>query len=316
MLTLPNRVQVVEVGPRDGLQSLDRWIDTDRKVRMIDRLSAAGFPVIEATSFARPDAVPNLRDADTVMARIQRRPGTVYRALVPNERGAERAVSAGVDAMVGLVTVSETYTVKNQNMSVPNAVDQAGRAFSRAASAGIHFTMAIGMALFCPYEGVIPPEDALDVLATLHSFGIGSFYFAGSTGMEDPRHVHDLIAAALARFPDIRIGFHVHNVAGFGPANVVAAVSAGASFIEGSICGIGGGTAMPSAIGSVGNLATEDIVHLLNEAGVETGIDTAEARSAAVGVGDLLGVRPASHVVHAGTRQDLLDRTASAGGGR
>src|SRR5205085_11780621 len=124
VLNLPERITLSEVGPRDGLQSLDRWIDTDTKIAMIDRLSRAGFPVIEVTGFARTSVIPNLKDAEEVCARIQRRPGTVYRALVPNARGAERALDARLDELLGLITVSETYLRKNQNMSLPEAVEQ------------------------------------------------------------------------------------------------------------------------------------------------------------------------------------------------
>lgn len=308
MLDLPKRATVVEVGPRDGLQSLDRWIPTDRKVAMVDRLSAAGFAVIEVTGFAHPRVIPHLRDAEAVMAQITRRPGTIYRALVPNAKGAARAADAKVDEMLGLLTVSETYCRKNQNMSVDQAIDQAAMALDIATRAGVRFVMAMGMSFFCPYEGRIPEGRTLDVFTRLYERGIRRFYLAGSLGMEDPRHVNTVFRRIRDRWSDVEVGFHVHNVAGMGAANVVAALDGGASSVEGSICGLGGGIVMPATMGSVGNLATEDIVHLLNEMGVETGIDTREALRAAQEIAALLGMEPASYVTRCGTRADVLER--------
>jgi hydroxymethylglutaryl-CoA lyase len=308
VLTLPAKATVVEVGPRDGLQSFPRPVDTQTKIRMIDRLSEAGFPVIEVTGFAHPRVIPNLADAEAVFAGIRRRPGIVYRGLVPNARGAERARKAGVDEMLGLVTVSERYLTKNQNMDMDTAVAQNVESFRIAEAAGIAFTMALGMALWCPYEGLIPVERTLDVLGRFHEAGIRRFYFAGSVGMEDPAHVNRLFTAARARHPDAELGWHVHNVAGFGAANVVAALDGGATRIEGSICGVGGGIAMPGAMGTVGNLPTEDVVHLLNEMGVVTGIATEAAIAASRDVAALLGIEARSHVAHGGTRRDILAR--------
>ena len=152
MLNLPKKVTVVEVGPRDGLQSFPNWVETDTKVEMIDRLSAVGYPVIEVTNFAHPKVIPNLSDAEEVMARIKRRPGTVYRALVPNARGAERAAKTDCDEMLGLITVSKTYLAKNQNMERDEAIDQGVKAFEIAEKAGAKFIMALGMALWCPLK--------------------------------------------------------------------------------------------------------------------------------------------------------------------
>lgn len=310
MLKLPEKVRVVEVGPRDGLQSFHRWVDTDTKVAMIDRLSAAGFPVIEATSFARPSVVPHLKDAELVLGRIQRRPGTAYRALVPNAKGAERAVASGlVDELLGLITVSETYLAHNQNMTLDRAIAEGIRAFEIASARGVGFTMALGMSMWCPYEGRVPEANALAVLARFWDAGLRRFYFAGSVGMEDPRHVHNLFRMAIERHPGIELGYHVHNVPGFGVANVLAALDAGASFLEGSICGVGGGIAMPTNMGMVGNLPTEDIVHLLNSCGISTGLDTAQVLGCAREIGRMLDMEPLSHLSRCGTREELLERT-------
>jgi hydroxymethylglutaryl-CoA lyase len=311
----PTKVAVVEVGPRDGLQSFHRWVDTDVKVAMIDRLTDVGFPVIEAASFSHPKSVPLLRDSEEVFRRIKRRPGTLYRALVPNAKGAERAVASGVDEILGLTTVSEAYTQKNQRMSVAEAADQACKAFEIAERAGLRFVMALGMAFWCAYEGRIPEERVLVLLARLYAAGMRRFYLAGSVGMEDPRHVNNLFRLILERWPDIDVGYHVHNLSGAGTANLIAAVDAGASSVEGSICGIGGGMTMPSALGAVGNLPSEDIVHLLNESGVDTGIQTQEIQQAARDIASMLGIEARSHVTRNGTRLDVSARAAAGAHG-
>jgi hydroxymethylglutaryl-CoA lyase len=308
VLNLPQRITISEVGPRDGLQSLDKWIDTDTKVAMIDRLSRAGFPVIEVTGFARSTVIPNLKDAEEVCGRIQRRPGTVYRALVPNARGADRAVGANLGEMLGLITVSETYLRKNQNMSLDQAVDEAIKCFRIADGAGVGFVMALGVAMWCAYEGAIPQDKTIAVLRRLRDGGIRRFYLAGSMGMEDPVMVASLFRRAASELPDCEFGYHVHNLSGWGTANVLAAVDAGASFVEGSICGIGGGIAMPTSVAGVGNLPTEDLVALFEAMGVRTGIAPAEAAAASREIAAMLGIEPRSHVAHIGTRAELLEQ--------
>lgn len=308
MLNLPDRITLSEVGPRDGLQSLDKWIDTDVKVAMIDRLSRAGFPVIEVTGFARNTVIPNLRDAEEVCARIQRCPGTVYRALVPNARGAERALGSKLDELLGLITVSETYLRKNQNMSLEEAVEQGIKCFRTADAAGVGFVMAVGVALWCTYEGPIPPDKTIGLMRRFRNAGIKRFYIAGSMGMEDPRQVGSMFRRIADELPDCEVGYHVHNLSGCGTANVLAAVDAGAKFIEGSICGIGGGIAMPTSVASVGNLPTEDLVAMFEAMGVRTGVTSEEAVAASREIAAMLGIEPRSHAAQVGTRAELLQQ--------
>jgi hydroxymethylglutaryl-CoA lyase len=308
MLNLPESITLSEVGPRDGLQSLDRWIETDTKIAMIDRLSRAGFPVIEITGFVRNSVIPNLRDAEEVCARIQRRRGIIYRALVPNARGAERAVDSKLDELLGLLTVSETYLRKNQNMTMDEAIDQGIKCFRIADAAGMGFVMALGVAMWCAYEGPIPQDKTIAVLRRLHDGGIRRFYLAGSMGMEDPMMVASLFRRAVKEFPGCEFGYHVHNLSGQGTANVLAAVDAGASFIEGSICGIGGGIAMPTSVASVGNLPTEDLVCLFENMGVRTGVSPQEAVAASREIAALLGITPGSHASQIGTRDEMMNQ--------
>jgi hydroxymethylglutaryl-CoA lyase len=306
VLSLPDAVTVVEVSARDGLQSFHRWVDTDVKVAMVDRLSDVGFPVVEVTNFAHPRVIPHLKDAEEVMARITRKPGVVYRAQAPNARGAERAVASNAQEILGLIAASETYNLKNQNMSLEKGIEAALATFRIADTAHTPFVMAIAMAMFCAYEGRIAEAHVLELVRRLHNGGIKRYYYAGSLGMEEPRHVNTLIRMTLDRFPDVEVGFHVHNLAGNGMANIVAALDAGASSIEGSICGIGGGIMTPTTMGAVGNLATEDIVHLLNELNVKTGVATDDVIAAAWDVAKLIDITPRSHVTASGTRAQVM----------
>jgi hydroxymethylglutaryl-CoA lyase len=309
---LPASVTLVDVAARDGIQSFPRPVETATKVALVDRLSETGLPVIEVTGFAHPRVIPNLKDAEEVCARIRRKPGVVYRGLVPNARGAERGIKTGLDELLGLITVSEAYNRKNQNMTLAEGIEEAIRSFRIVEASGKRWVMALGMSMWCPYEGRIEPERVMSLLDRFRNAGMRRFYLAGSLGMEDPRHVSELIGRALDRHPDIELGFHVHNLAGTGLANVLAALDAGATFIEGAICGIGGGIAMPKTIASVGNLATEDIVHMLNEMGVRTGVETATIAAAARDAAKLLGIEAASHTAHIGTRADVMEGARKA----
>jgi hydroxymethylglutaryl-CoA lyase len=310
-LQLPNSIIVAEVGPRDGLQSFPRWIDTDVKVAIIDRLSDLGLPVIEVSNFAHPNVIPHLRDAEEVFERIKRQPGTVYRALVPNARGAERATKVRVDEMLGLLTISATYTRKNQNMTIDRAIEQNLESFRIAERNKTPFVMAIGMAFWCAYEGLIAEGDVIAVVRRLHDGGIRRFYLAGSLGMEDPAHVNRLFARLGELFSDAAFGFHIHNLSGMATANIFAALDAGVQWLEGAICGIGGGIAMPTKLGSVGNFPTEDLVAMLAEMGIETGIDPERVIAASHDIAKMLGIDPQSHRGSGATRKSVMKLASS-----
>ena len=286
-------------------------IDTATKVAIVDRLSDLGLPVIEVSSFAHPKVVPHLRDADEVFERIRRRPGIVYRALVPNARGAERAAAARVDEMLGLITISATYTRKNQNMTIDQAIEQNLASFGIAESHSIPFVMALGMAFWCAYEGKIPEDDVIAVVRRLHDGGIHRFYLAGSLGMEDPAHVNRLFLRLANLFPNASFGFHIHNLSGMATANILAALDAGAAWLESAICGIGGGIAMPGKIGSVGNFPTEDLVSMLAEMGIETGIDPERTVALSREIATILGIDPQSHRGNGATRKSVTELAAT-----
>ncbi|HVJ60540.1 MAG TPA: hydroxymethylglutaryl-CoA lyase [Burkholderiaceae bacterium] len=303
---LPDKILLVDVAARDGLQSLPKWVDTDTKVWLCNRLTDLGVPVVEVASFAHPKVVPNMRDAEEVFARIRRKPGVVYRGQAPNARGAHRAVEAKVGEMLGLITVSETYTRHNQNMSNDQAVDQNILSFNVAEREGIPFVMALGMAFWCPYEGLIPEEKVVDLVGRFRNAGIKRQYLAGSLGMEDPAHVNRLFRRLYAEFPDVELGFHVHNLSGMATANILAALDAGVHWLEGAICGIGGGMAIPSSVGSCGNFPLEDLVTMLEECGVRTGMDAVRVQEAAREIGERLAIEVRSHRGAGATREIIM----------
>jgi len=303
---IPEKMLLVDVAPRDGLQSLPKWISTDDKVWLCDRLTDLGVPVVEVASFAHPKVVPNMRDAEEVFARIKRKPGVVYRGQAPNVRGAHRAIEAKVGEMLGLITVSETYTHHNQNMTNAECVEQNIQMFRLAERANIPFVAAVGMAFWCPYEGLVPDEAAIDIVGRFYNAGIKRQYLAGSIGMEDPTHVNRLYKKLYAKFPGIELGFHIHNLSGMATANIVAAMDAGVHWLEGAICGIGGGMAIPTTVGEVGNFPLEDLVAMLDEMGVKTGLDPRKTIEASKEISKRLGIRIASHRATGCTREDVM----------
>ena len=304
-MRFPSYIPVVDVTARDGLQSLTRWIDTDTKVKLIDRLSDAGYKTIEVSGFGSERALPMLKDAEQVFERIQRRKGVVYRGLAPNAYGAKRAVFANVDEVIGLTVASATYLKKNQNMDPQKAIDEAIQAFRIADSHQKSYVVAIGMSFWCPYEGLISPDSVLEIIRQFHHAGIRKMYLAGSVGMEDPRRVNELFARVLELYPSIELGFHVHNLSGMGSANILAALDAGASWLEGATCGLGGGIAMPKTLGSVGNYPSEDLARLLEVCGVRTDVTALDALEAAKDIALMLDLEPRTYSLLGCTREEI-----------
>jgi hydroxymethylglutaryl-CoA lyase len=307
-------VTIVEVAPRDGLQSLPDTYPTEVKVELVELLAATGVPKIEVTGFVRPDVIPQLADGEEVFRRIRRRPGVVYRALCPNRRGAERAVAAGADEIVGLVTASETYSRKNSNMTVAESLDQAAATAEVARAAGTPMVMAIGVCTFCPYEGELPDERTLSIVGRLRGEGIDEVYLATSVGVDAPRRVHRLFSLVRERWPELRLGLHAHNTNGMALANALAAMDAGATVFEGSVCGIGGGIRMPHGMAHYGNVATEDLAQMFAEMDVETGVDLSALIAAGKRIRDLLGLETSfGYAANGGTKADILALAETAG---
>lgn len=307
-MKFPERVEIVEVSPRDGLQSLNRVISTSDKLKMIDLLTDVGFRTIEVTSLVRPDAVPQLADADRLLSRLPERAGVAYRVLVANRRGAERAVDAGVDRVLGLVSCSETYSRENQGMPVAQAMEEMRAAHELCRAAGIDFTAGLALAFFCPYEGETPPERPLSMVDELVEAGVERLYVAASMGMANPAQVHSLCSTILRRHPGLSLGVHLHDTNGMALASALAAMDAGARWFEGSICGIGGAVKMPMTLLDIGNVASEDLVSMLEGMGIDTGVDLGALRHVGWEIAELLDVEPRGRFLRSGTGAELMWR--------
>ena len=302
-------IVVQEVGPRDGLQIEPAWVETADKVALIDGLSRAGFSRIEVSSFVSPKAVPVLADAADVFAGIARAPGVVYSALVPNVRGAERAVAAAVGEMNLVMSASESHNLSNlrmtQEQSFAGLADVAALARHHASAVNVSLSCSFG----CPMEGDVPQQDVLDWCARfVDELGVHGITLCDTTGMAYPTQVRALTEAVRTRWPGIELTLHFHNTRGMGLANVLAAIDAGADRFDASLGGIGG---CPYAPGATGNVCTEEVVHALELMGYDTGVDLALLLQAAASLQELVGHEVPSQIVKAGRRLDLHPRPAA-----
>ncbi|MFM7224163.1 MAG: hydroxymethylglutaryl-CoA lyase [Actinomycetota bacterium] len=266
----PGRVTIREVGPRDGLQD-EASVSVADRVALVDACSATGLSAIEAVAFVSPSAVPAMAGAAEVLAGIERRPGVVISALVPNERGARNAVAAGADEIELVVSASETHNRRNVGRSVADSLVGAHEVGAVARAAGPPLTAVVGTAFGCPFEGDVPPERVGQLAGHLVDAGATRITFGDTTGLATPRRVHDLLdALERAGIGPDRIGLHFHDTRGAALANIVTGLERGITRYDAAVGGLGG---CPFAPGSSGNVATEDLVHLLDDMGVETGID-------------------------------------------
>jgi hydroxymethylglutaryl-CoA lyase len=296
------RIFIHDVVARDGLQIEPAWVPTARKIEIIDQLSQTGVAKIEATAFVSAEAVPNLRDAADVMAGIRRNPAVSYAALVPNARGAERAMAAKVDEIVLVVSASETHNRANVRRSVAASFAGFGEIFSALRGGGIGAVGAIATAFGCPFEGVIAPAQVLDCVARYVDLGVRGITFGDTTGMANPRQVEQLAGAVERRFPGLELTLHFHNTRGMGLANVLAGLAAGVVRFEGCLGGLGG---CPFAPGATGNVCTEDLVHMLEAMGYDTGIDLDRLLAASRRLREIVGHELPGQVVKAGKASDL-----------
>jgi hydroxymethylglutaryl-CoA lyase len=287
-----NAVQIVEVGPRDGLQSYAEQVPTATKIALIERLVAAGLTDIEATSFAHPKVVPHLADAAEVMRALPRDNEVRYRALVPNLKGALRAIDAGVDLVVAFISASATYSERNQNMTIDHALEQLEAISAVAREARIGFVAGISMAFGSPYEGETRPDDVLRLVERCVALRPEHLYVADTIGVAPPALVDAMCAAIHVRWPELSLAVHLHGADARGLDGAVAAVRAGVAQVETSICGLGGPVVRSPGAPLVGNLATEEVVRTFAEQGIETGLDPGAIRSAARDVAALLGMAP------------------------
>ncbi len=300
------RAHIVEVLLRDGLQTMvheSNWHvpTTAEKLELITRLADAGIPELEVTGFVHPKVIPMLADADEIVRRLPDRPGTVFRALVPNLRGAQRALAAGCTKMSLLIVASETYNKKNSNMTVAQNVEQIRLVTELCAGEGIATNVSMGICFLCPYEGVVPEERVLSLIETFMGFGVREISIADSIGMANPRLVGDRVKAISRRWPDLRLGVHLHDRTGMALANIVAAYENGATIFESCTGGYGGGISMPVSVLGMGNVPTEDVVHLFGEMGVETGVDLDALRLTSAHAAQIIGLPSQAKVARYGT---------------
>ena len=299
---------IQEVGTRDGFQIEARFIPTAEKIALIDALSLCGLAKIEVTSFTSPKAIPALADADEVMRGIRRQPGVVYTALVPNLRGAERAIAAGTDELNLVMSASETHNLLNLRMTRAQSVARLLEVVELAKGTGVALNVSLSTTFGCPMEGDVPKAAVLDLAEGFLNRGVKGITLCDTTGMAHPRQVGGLSAAFRSRFPQAELTLHLHNTRGMGLANVLAALGAGVDRFDASLGGLGG---CPYAPGATGNVCTEDLVHMLQAMGQAMDVDLPHLLAAARSLPGLLGHDVPGQVMHAGRSQDLHPVPAS-----
>lgn len=269
-MSYPSRVKIVEVGPRDGLQNEKEFIPTDIKVELVNRLSHAGFENVEAASFVSPKWVPQMADGAEVMATIDRRPGTIYSVLTPNMRGFEGALAAKADEVVIFAAASEAFSQRNINCSIEESLERFAPVAQAAKEAGMRLRGSISCSFGCPYEGAVAPANVLKVGKRLIELGCDEIDVADTIGVGTARQVYEVMRMVTEHIDPVHVSGHFHNTYGQAIANIVAAMQAGIHIFHSSVAGLGG---CPYAKGATGNVATEDVLFLMQGLDIETGID-------------------------------------------
>jgi hydroxymethylglutaryl-CoA lyase len=298
MSELPPRISLREVGPRDGLQNEDP-VPTEGKVALINALSRTGVRRIEAVSFVRPDAIPQMADAAEVWDQIERNPDVRYSALVPNLRGAQRAVDAGFTEIEVVISASDTHNRRNINRTTDESLAELPAIVELVHAYGATLQVIVATAWGCPYEGDVPVSRVLYVVGRALAAGADSIAYGDTTGMATPTRVTQLVEETRAAHPGVPLGLHFHNTRGTGLANVLAALQLGVDDFDASVGGLGG---CPEAPGATGNIASEELVHMLEDMGVDTGVDLAALIEVAAQAERLVGHELPSQVLRAGPR--------------
>lgn len=283
---LPPDVTIYEVGPRDGLQNESRLIPTDDKVAFIDALSVTGVQAIEITSFVNPKWIPQLADAAEVSRRIVRRPGVIYSALVPNRQGLESAMAAGMKEVAVFMSASETHNRKNVNKSIAATLEAFRDTVPAALDAGLRVRAYVSTVYGCPYEGAVDPNQAVALCRALRALGCYQVSLGDTIGVANPRQVRDVLTRVLAEIPRAEVAVHFHDTRGTALANILVSVEMGITTVDSALGGLGG---CPYAPGASGNVATEDVVYMLEGMGVRTGIDVDTLMEASRLVSTLVG---------------------------
>ena len=301
---VPARIDIIEVGPRDGFQMETTFIPTELKIATLDRLSASGLGAVEVTSFVHPRVIPQMADAAEVMAGMARRDGVQYLALVPNRRGAERALAAGADALRLVVCATETYNRRNVGLSVDESLRQFAEIVELGAEHGVPVSAVMAAAFGCPFEGAVSDDTVMTLARRFVDAGTHQVGLGDSAGLANPLQVRRLLRRYRAEV-DHPLWLHLHDTRGFGIANTMAALEEGVTRFDTSFGGLGG---CPIMQGASGNVSTEDLLYLCAEMGIETGVDLDAVREASRHVQDFLGRPLASRVLQAGTRDELVAR--------
>lgn len=303
--SLPGHTRLVEVGLRDGLQAVTGFVSTEHKLELLQGILAAGFTTVEITSFAHPKVLPQFADAERVIADAPRRDGVSYRALVPNLRGAQRACDTDIDEIVAVIPVDEMTALKNQNATPAHLLGDFEKIVVEAHASGKRVCAAVATAFFAPCRGPVDTAELDAVVNGVVESGADSLYLAGTSGMESPVEFEQGVRRVKQRYPELPVGVHLHNRNGFGAVNALASLGAGADWIEASFGGLGGDLWFPGDPSVLGNMAMEDLVTLLDQLGIATGIDL-DAYLAVVRNGAAhTGVPSYSFVSRGGTRRDL-----------
>jgi len=293
---LPARVRVVEVGPRDGLQNEPGRVPLEAKLALVEALAEAGLPAVEAGAFVSPKWVPQMADTAELLARLRRRPGTAYPVLVPNEKGLEAALAAGVAEIAVFGAASESFSKRNINASIAESLARFRPVCAQALAAGLRVRGYVSCVLGCPYEGAVAPERVAEVAEALAELGCYEVSLGDTIGVGTPGRAVAMLETVLRRLPAERLALHFHDTWGQALANVLACLETGVATVDSSVAGLGG---CPYAKGASGNLATEDLLYLLHGLGIETGVDLEAVAAAGRRVCAALGRPPASRVAQA-----------------
>ena len=307
-MKLPKRVKLVDVGPRDGLQNEPGVVATAVKVELIDRLSEAGLPVIEATSFVSPKWVPQMSDNAQVMAGIKRRPGVSYPVLVPNMKGLEAALAAGVEEIAGFAAATEAFSRRNTNCSIAESFERFGPVCEAALRAGMKVRGYISVVLGCPFEGEVDPKVVADISERLFQMGCYEISLGDTIGVGTPGETQRMIETVARRTPIEKLGGHFHDTYGQALANIFASLEMGMATFDGSVAGLGG---CPYAPGATGNVATEDVLYMLDGLDIHTGVDMDKLLQAAQFICGELG-RPTASRAGRALAAKAVRRTAKA----
>lgn len=302
-LALPQAMRVVEVGMRDGLQAVRETIPTEDKLRLVESILAAGVTEIEVASFAHPKVLPQLADAEALLARVPREPGIRYRGLVPNALGARRALDSGVTEIVALTCIDPDVTMINQRLTHEQMWNELDEILESSGDTPV--TVAIAMSFFAYGSGVVSPARLDAFVKRIVDTGVTSLYVADSAGLADPQQVYQAVRRIKATYPTLAVGVHLHTRGGFALANTLAALQAGVDWVEGAFCGLGGDLWLPGDVDVLGNTPTEDLAAMLQHMGIATGIDLDRYAETVALASRLTGLRPFGHLTRGGSRPEM-----------